>query len=87
MQFKNIIVALFAGTVTAVAVPPGGGSGGDYEPCPSLLYSTALCCATDVGGVLGLDCKNGKKGPAPTRTGLMNPFFLANVDRFPSPTQ
>ncbi|KAI1842943.1 hypothetical protein JX266_010796 [Neoarthrinium moseri] len=35
----------------------GGGGGGKYDAC-SGLYNTAQCCATDVGGVADLDCKN-----------------------------
>ena len=27
-----------------------------YKPCPSGLFSNALCCATDALGIIGLDC-------------------------------
>ena len=60
------IVALFAAIVVALPTddpkppkPPGHGDGGnDYEPCPSSLFGNAQCCATDVLGVIGLDCGN-----------------------------
>ncbi|KAL8369755.1 hypothetical protein RB595_000205 [Gaeumannomyces hyphopodioides] len=60
MQFKTIIVALFAGA--AIAVPTGGGSGGSYDPC-SGLYDSPQCCATDVLGVADLDCQSVPKVP------------------------
>ncbi|KAK8087743.1 Cerato-ulmin hydrophobin family [Apiospora hydei] len=40
---------------------PGGGTppGGVYDACRDvLLYSVPQCCATDVGGVAGLNCAN-----------------------------
>jgi hypothetical protein len=37
-----------------------GGGGGSYSACTGLLYNTAQCCATDVGGVADLDCENRK---------------------------
>ncbi|KAH8169255.1 fungal hydrophobin domain-containing protein [Sarocladium implicatum] len=42
----------------------GGGDGGDYEPCTSTLYSNPQCCATDVLGVIGLNCANPSEAPA-----------------------
>ena len=57
---KFTLVALFA--TAAIAVPTGGhgGSGGGstttYQPCPNGLFSNAQCCATDVLGVIGLNC-------------------------------
>ncbi|KAF6800146.1 fungal hydrophobin [Colletotrichum sojae] len=59
MQFTTAIIALFASTAIAVPTGGGGGSGGGsapaYDPC-SGLFDTALCCATDVLGIAGLDC-------------------------------
>ena len=36
----------------------GGDGGSDYAPCQSTLFSNPQCCATDVLGVIGLDCAN-----------------------------
>ncbi|KAK8036407.1 hypothetical protein PG991_001544 [Apiospora marii] len=56
----------------------GGGGGGDHGDCPGdggppggvydacrdvLLYSVPQCCATDVGGVAGLNCANVSEMP------------------------
>ncbi|KAI1494592.1 hydrophobin [Biscogniauxia mediterranea] len=68
---KTTIFSLVAFLATAaLAVPTdypttgggdggnGGGDGGDgsYVACPSGLYSSPQCCATDVLGVADLDC-------------------------------
>lgn len=75
MQFTAIILALaataFANPISRRN--GGGGGGGDHGECPGgdpptgiydacrdvLLYSVPQCCATDVGGVAGLNCANG----------------------------
>ncbi|KAK8083974.1 hypothetical protein PG996_002755 [Apiospora saccharicola] len=62
MQFTPIIIALAA---TAFANPilqrnggGGGGDGGDCGGSPLAASMTLACCATDVGGVAGLNCAN-----------------------------
>ncbi|EOA90258.1 uncharacterized protein SETTUDRAFT_60640, partial [Exserohilum turcica Et28A] len=40
----------------AFAAPLLSGYGGDSTVCPSGLYSTPQCCATDILGVAALNC-------------------------------
>ncbi|EJT77982.1 hypothetical protein GGTG_03085 [Gaeumannomyces tritici R3-111a-1] len=56
MQFNAVFATLFA-TAAAVALPAAEllQRQVPYTPC-SGLQSTALCCATDVLGVVNLDC-------------------------------
>ncbi|KAK2033083.1 hydrophobin-like protein [Colletotrichum zoysiae] len=64
MQFSVALVALFA-SVT-IAAPTGGEDGGSpapYFPCAQTLYSQELCCAADVGGILGVDCVTPSSDP------------------------
>lgn len=43
----------------ALASPTGGGDKpSTYKPCKSTLFSNPQCCATDVLGVVGLNCAN-----------------------------
>lgn len=63
---KFSLIALFV--AGAIAVPTGhggdggsgGSGGGSYAACPGTLFGETQCCATDVLGVLGLDCTNRK---------------------------
>ncbi|KAL7906085.1 fungal hydrophobin domain-containing protein [Trichoderma velutinum] len=43
---------------------PANGSGGAAHLCPSTLYSSAECCATDVLGLADLDCVVPSTAPA-----------------------
>ncbi|GAP88960.1 putative fungal hydrophobin [Rosellinia necatrix] len=63
MQFTTLFVTLLATAVMANPVKRTGGGGGGgggggsppYDAC-SGLYDTLQCCATDVLGVIDLDC-------------------------------
>ncbi|KAK6981177.1 fungal hydrophobin domain-protein [Favolaschia claudopus] len=56
MQFFALATAAF---LTLTAATPLA-TRGDWEPeeplCPAGLFSVAQCCATNVLGILGLDC-------------------------------
>ncbi|KAK6527259.1 beta ketoadipyl CoA thiolase, th1 [Arthrobotrys megalospora] len=62
MKFLALAPLLFV-TGLASPVPQGGNNPGGYKACPSGLYSNAQCCATDVLGVVGLDCENPSSMP------------------------
>lgn len=77
MQFSIIAISFLASFAMAGPAKRGGGggdsgsgsgsgSGGSgsttaYDPCTSLLDSQPLCCATDVLGLVSLDCAVGKQ--------------------------
>ncbi|KAH7310660.1 fungal hydrophobin-domain-containing protein [Stachybotrys elegans] len=60
MQFFAT-AALFV--ATAMAIPATLVERQSYNPCPGTLYSQPQCCATDVLGVLSLDCENPSAAP------------------------
>ncbi|RWA13353.1 hypothetical protein EKO27_g1782 [Xylaria grammica] len=68
MQFSTLFVTLLATAVMANPVKRTGGDGGHGSPTPydtcSGLYDTLQCCATDVLGVVDLDCAS--PGAVPT---------------------
>ncbi|KAK6841085.1 hydrophobin [Apiospora arundinis] len=50
-----VVVVVATEAAPAAAAPPAG----VYDACRDvLLYSVPQCCATDVGGVAGLNCAN-----------------------------
>lgn len=53
MRYSYAAVAFASG---AFAAPLLSGYGGDSTVCPSGLYSTPQCCATDILGVAALNC-------------------------------
>ncbi|PQE06412.1 fungal hydrophobin protein [Rutstroemia sp. NJR-2017a WRK4] len=66
----SFVLTLATFLSAAIAMPTatnGGGGGGGSAPAPSYkcpvgLFSVAQCCATDVLGVLDLDCQTPTSG-------------------------
>ncbi|KAI2606616.1 cerato-ulmin [Hypoxylon sp. NC1633] len=59
MQLSTFFVTFLA---TAVLANPVKRNDAPYDPC-SGLYDSAQCCATDVLGVIDLDCETPNKVP------------------------
>jgi hypothetical protein len=63
MKFTAAVVALCASFVAALPSPNVEERQVPYIPC-SGLYGSAQCCATDVLGVVNLDCGNRMTSPS-----------------------
>ncbi|KAI1159957.1 fungal hydrophobin-domain-containing protein [Nemania serpens] len=47
---------VYSGTPTSTLPPYPNPTGSPYDGCPSGLFSSPQCCATDILGVADLDC-------------------------------
>ncbi|KAL2756474.1 hypothetical protein ACRALDRAFT_2105212 [Sodiomyces alcalophilus JCM 7366] len=56
MKFIAIVATLTASLAMALPHDNQGSSSSDYNACPVTAYGNAQCCATDVLGLVNLDC-------------------------------
>jgi hypothetical protein len=77
---KSFAIAIIC-AAAAMAVPTGNDGSGTvaYKPCTSPLFSNVQCCATDVLGVVGLNCQNRESFILSTT--FVGPSRIANVSR------
>jgi len=71
MQFTTILAAAILATTSAHAIPAFHAEKRQQAVCTTGLYTTPLCCATDVLGVADLDCA------APPDTPTDNTDFIS----------
>ena len=56
MKFLATVALLAIGVAASPVDIEERSGGGSYQPCPAGLFSVPQCCATDVLGVIGLNC-------------------------------
>ncbi|KAK6992942.1 fungal hydrophobin-domain-containing protein [Favolaschia claudopus] len=56
MQFFALVTAALLTLAAATPLDTRGGKEPEVPLCPAGLFSVAQCCATNVLGILGLDC-------------------------------
>ncbi|KFH43971.1 Trihydrophobin-like protein [Hapsidospora chrysogenum ATCC 11550] len=63
MKFLATVALLAIGVAASPVDIEERSGGGSYQPCPAGLFSVPQCCATDVLGVIGLNCDAPPEAP------------------------